>query len=152
MRASWGASLTYRTHVRYNECMVQVQLGYAADRQGAGVAYARLSTRTGERLVRAAFRAQRFTGLEDREVSYAAIAAIATLLREHKMDRITFLVPDQRLIDDREKHRDLPPPLVLPYVRLGCALNRLKECELRFGADPDLDQRACAEVALHTAA
>jgi hypothetical protein len=37
-------------------------------------------------------------------------------------------------------------------VRLGCVLNRLKQCELRFGADPHLDQRASAEVALHTAA
>lgn len=132
--------------------MVQVQLGYSADRNGAGVVYARLSARTGERLVRAAFRAQRFDALGDREVSYAAIAAIATVLREHKIDRVSFFVPDPRVIEDREQHRELPPPLVLPYVRLGCALNRLKQCELHFGADPDLDQRALAEVTLHTAA
>ena len=132
--------------------MVQVQVGYAADRQGAGVVYARLSARTGVRLVRAAFRAQRYSALDDREVSYAALSAIATVLREHKIDRVAFFVPDQRLIDDRQQQRELPPPLVLPYVRLGCALNRLKQCELHFGADPDLDQRALAEVTLHTAA
>ena len=132
--------------------MVQVQLGYAADRHGIGVVYARLTSSVGERLVRAAFRAQRYSGLDDREVSYAALTAIATLLREHKIDRVAFLVPDAALVADRERHRDLPPPLVLPYVRLGCALNRLKKFTLAFHADPDLSQRARSEVALNEAA
>ena len=132
--------------------MVQVQLGYAADRHGAGVVYARLTSRTGERLVRAAFRSKRFTGLDDREVSYAALAAVASMLHKHKFDRVAFLVPDAALVADRELHREVPPPLVLPYVRLGCELNKLKTCTIGVNSDPDLTQRAVAEVAINEAA
>lgn len=136
--------------------MVQVQLGYAADRVGNGVAYARLSSRTGERLVRAAFRVPVLRAQDDtvvaRLVSYAALTAIAALLSERGIDRASFLVPDRTLVSDRNEHRDVPPPIVLPYVRLGCALNRFKTYTLDVGDDPDLAQRARAEVALNHAA
>lgn len=132
--------------------MVQAQIGYAADHLGNGVAYARLTSRTGERLVRVAFRVQRFTGLKDREVGYGALAAVATLLGEHGIDRVRFHVPDEELIADVSQHRAVPPPIILPYVRLGCALNRMKEFALSHGTDPDLSQRALAEVTFNTAA
>lgn len=132
--------------------MVQVQLGYAADEVGKGVAYARLASRTGERLVRAAFRVQRFAGLDGREVAYAALTAIASMLSERGVERAVFSVPDAALVADRSEHRDVPPPIVLPYVRLGCALNRFKAFALAVGVDPDLTQRAIAEVALTPAA
>jgi hypothetical protein len=132
--------------------MVQVQLGYAADEVGNGVAYARLSSRSGERLVRAAFRAQRFSGLDGREVAYAALSAIALMLSERGVERPRFLVPDAALVADRNEHRDVPLPIVLPYVRLGCILNRFKAFALEYGSDPDLTQRAVAEVALTPAA
>lgn len=137
--------------------MVQVQLGYAADGVGNGVAYARLCSRTGERLVRAAFRVPTLRQAQDesirqRLVGYGALSAIATLLAEHGIDRVAFLVPDETLVRDRNEHRDVPPPIVLPYVRLGCALNRLKAYTLGSGDDPDLVQRARAEVALNHAA
>ncbi len=138
--------------------MVQVQLGYAADGVGNGVAYARLSSRTGERLVRAAFRVPlalrqaQDDSVWDRRVSYAAVAAIATLLSDRGIDRVSFLVPDANLVSDRNEHRDVPPPIVLPYVRLGCALNRFKSYALAFGDDPDLVHRARAEVVLNPAA
>ncbi len=137
--------------------MVQVQLGYAADKVGNGVAYARLCSRTGERLVRAAFRVQLLQAAQDdtvvaRLISYAALAAVATLLSERNIDRAAFLVPDEALVRDRNEHRDVPSPIVLPYVRLGCALNRFKGYTLELGNDPDLAQRARAEVALNHAA
>src|SRR5271166_1135937 len=129
--------------------MVQAQIGYAADELGRGIAYTRLTSRTGERLVRVAFRVQRFTGLDGREVGYAAVCAVATLLHDHGLDKVRFLIPDNQLITDITERRDVPPPMVLPYVRLGCALNRLKEYALCPGSDPDLSQRALAEVTLH---
>jgi hypothetical protein len=125
--------------------MVQAQLGYAADRLGHGIAYARLTTRAGERLVRVAFRVQRYEGLGGREVAYGALTAVAAMLKERGLERIAFTLPDPELIADRKEHRDLPTPLVLPYVRLGCALNRFAECDLRVGEDPDLEGRARAE-------
>ncbi len=132
--------------------MVQTQLGYAADRLGAGVAYARLTTRTGERLVRVAFRVQRFEGLSGREIGYAALTAVATMLRERGIERASFGLADPDLVADCNAHRDVPPPLVLPYVRLRCALNRFAAYILNAGGDPDLEARARAELVLHTAA
>ena len=132
--------------------MVQVQLGYAADRLGEGIAYARLTTRAGARLVRVAFRVQRFAGLDEREVSYAALTALAAMLCSRGVERAAFLLPDADLVSDCTTRRDVPPPLVLPYVRLRCALNRFAEYTLRAGADPDLEGRARAELLLHSAA
>ena len=132
--------------------MVQAQIGYAADEHGNGIAYTRLMSRTGERLVRVAFRVQRLAALDGREVGYGALAAVAALLHDHGVGNVRFLIPDEQLIADVTQRRDVPPPMVLPYVRLGCALNRLKAYELCAGSDPDLSQRALAEVTLHTAA
>jgi hypothetical protein len=132
--------------------MVQAQMGYAADGRGNGVAYSRLMTRTGERLVRVAFRVQRFPGLGDREVAYAAVTAVAASLKQRGLERLTFYVPDQGFVDDVNERRDVPLPIVLPYVRLKCALNRFAECAVAAGDDPDLSQRAVAEIALQTAA
>jgi hypothetical protein len=132
--------------------MIQVQLGYAADTLGDGIAYARLMTRAGERLVRVAFRVQRFPGLSEREIGYAALTAVARMVRERGLERATFLLSDPDLIADCTSHRDLPPPLVLPYVRLRCALNRFAEYQLCESGDPDLEGRARAELVLHSAA
>jgi hypothetical protein len=132
--------------------MVQVQLGYAADRLGEGISYARLTTRAGERLVRVAFRVQRFEGLSGREISYAALTGVATMLRERGLERAVFLLADADLVADCTTRRPVAPPLVLPYVRLRCALNRFAEYDLHAGEDPDLEGRARAELVLHTAA
>ena len=132
--------------------MLQAQLGYAADDGGSGIAYTRLTSRTGERLVRVAFRVQRFDGLSGREIGYAALGAVATMLRERGLERATFLLADSELVADCTGHRDVPPPLVLPYVRLRCALNRFAEYELCANNDLDLEARARAELVLHSAA
>ncbi|HTV74905.1 MAG TPA: hypothetical protein VME66_14500 [Candidatus Acidoferrales bacterium] len=132
--------------------MMQVRLGYAADARGAGIAYARLQARAGERLVRVAFRAQRYPGLDGREIGYAALTAVATMLRERGVDRAMFSLADAELVADHAERRDVPPPLVLPYVRLGCALNRFASHELQVGGELDLEARARAELAFTTAA
>ena len=132
--------------------MVQAQLGYAADGQGNGVAYARLTSRAGARLVRVAFRVERYAGLDGREVGYGALTAVAGMLAERGVDGVAFYIPSDDLVADRRQHRQVPPPIVLPYVRLGCVLNRFKHHDVRSGEDPDLTQRALAEVTLRTAA
>ena len=144
--------LTIRTYVRYHKDMVQVQLGYAADDRGSGIAYARLTTPAGARLVRVAFRLQRFEGLSGREIGYAALTAVATMLYERGLERAAFRLSDADLIADCTAHRNVPPPLVLPYVRLRCALNRFAEYALHAGEDQDLEARARAELLLHSAA
>lgn len=129
--------------------MVAVHVGYAAGHQGRGVAYARLITASGERLVRAAFHVRRLPGLDEREVGYAALTAIVAMLVKRGIDRVALYIADDVLVEDHNARRRVPPPLVLPYVRLGCALNRLRENRLLAGADADLTARAAAEVALH---
>ncbi|HTU70010.1 MAG TPA: hypothetical protein VMF11_06780 [Candidatus Baltobacteraceae bacterium] len=132
--------------------MVQAQLGYAADGLGEGIAYARLTTRAGERLVRVAFRVPRRCGRDDRVIAYAALTAIASMLREHGLERASFALPDAELVADCHDRREVPPPLVIPYVRLRCALNRFAGYELRVAEDLDLEGRARAELVLHPAA
>jgi hypothetical protein len=129
--------------------MVAVQIGYAADPQGNGVAYARLVSSTGERLVRAPFRVRRFSGLGAREISYGALGAVAAILADRGVMHVEFRVPDAELVADRLERRPLPAPLVLPYVRLGCVLNRFKRYSVEHVEDPDLTSRASAEVALN---
>jgi hypothetical protein len=102
--------------------------------------------------VRVAFRVQRFEGLGGREIGYAALTAVAIMLRERGIERASFGLADADLVADCNSHRDVPPPLVLPYVRLRCALNRFAAYILNVGGDPDLEARARAELVLHTAA
>jgi hypothetical protein len=132
--------------------MVQAQLGFASDSSGNGIAYARLTTRTGERLVRAAFRVKRFPGLGEREVGYAALDAVAQMLAERHVRNVRFRLADADLLRDLNERREVPPPLVLPYVRLGCALNRFDAAVVEAGEDADLDARARAELFIDSAA
>jgi len=127
--------------------VIEAPLGFAATRGGNGVAYARLRSAGSERLIRVPFQVQRCAGLEEREVGYAALDAVASHLRERGVRRVRFLVADGQLVDDVRLRREVPPPIVLPYVRLGCTLNRFERCELRrSGGDADLTRRAQAEL------
>lgn len=139
-------------HTRSLDSAVDVSIGFAADERGAGVAYARVRSASGENVVRKSFRVRRSGGLEGREIGYAAVAAVAGALREWGARRVRFLLDDARLVDDVVAHRDVPDAIVLPYVRLRCALNQFDDFRLQVAADSDLSQRARAEVALHTAA
>jgi hypothetical protein len=88
----------------------------------------------------------------EREVGYAALTAVAAMLAERKITKVHFRIGDAELVRDLSKHRDVPAPLVLPYVRLGCALNRFASFVLDAGEDADLDGRARAEVFIDSAA
>jgi hypothetical protein len=135
--------------------MYEAHLGYAADPEGRGVAYARIARQGHEergRLVRMAFRVRRATGLADREVGYEAVATLVRFLTEREIRHVVLSLPDAELVADFQQHREVPAPLVLPYVRLGCALNRLSGCELKHSSEEELCSRARAEVAFHTAA
>jgi hypothetical protein len=132
---------------------VEALVGYAADSGGHGVAYVRLAAAAEEHLLRIAFKVRRGRDLDGREVGYGALAAVAGELRKRGVRRAVFGLEDTQLIEDLGAHRDLPEGLVLPYVRLRCALNQLADSSLQL--DPggaDLTQRARAEVALHVAA
>ncbi len=137
----------------HHEPPIEASIAYAADRRGEGVAYARLRSDSGSRLMRIPFRAQRFAGLASREISYAALSAVAAALLERGFSRTRFALADEALVRDINERRDVPPPLVLPYVRLGCSLNRFEEYAVTLaGEDDDLAHRARLEVALHVAA
>lgn len=138
---------------------VRATVGFAADQRGEGVAYARLARPSGAgagrgALVRVPFRLQRMPALLDREVGYAALTAVATHLKERGIERVGFVVDDARLVEDLHERRDVPQPLGLPYVRLGCALNQFREYDVAplRGDGSDLSARARAEIAMHVAA
>jgi hypothetical protein len=126
------------------------ELGYAADELGRGVAYLRLAQ--GGQIVRFDFSAPRLRALDAREVGYAALTAAAALLRKRGIVRVDFTLADEQLVDEVAQRRTVPQALVLPYVRLLCALNALDRCSLRHAATDDLTSRARADVALHAAA
>lgn len=139
--------------MRERPSAIDARLGYAADRNGRGIAYVRLGSAAGERLVRVPFRVQRFAGLDAREVGYAALTAVAALLQDRGLTDAAFHVSDEQFVGDVNEHRDVPLVLVIPYVRLGCALNRFASFRLACSPDAeDLVQRARAEVALLEAA
>jgi hypothetical protein len=106
------------------------------------------------RVLRVAFRVQRQPALLDREVGYAALAAVCQALRRGGFERVRLLIDDAQLRADVRKRESVPPALALPYVRLGCALNQFRRYEIAAmpASDADLAARARSEAALHVAA
>jgi hypothetical protein len=142
----------------YDEVMkgrlTTVAVGFAADSAGNGVAYVRLGENGAGRVLRVPFAVKRFPALLDREVGYAALAAVCAALRRRGVERVRLCLDDVRLACDLREHRDVPGALTLAYVRLRCSLNQFREYEI---ADPpesesDLTARARSEVAMHVAA
>jgi hypothetical protein len=129
---------------------LEAALGYAADDRGRGVAYARLRHPGGEHLLRIGFRL-RF-GYVAREVAYAALTAVALVLRRRRVSNVRFVLEDDRLVDDVLAHGELSTAMVLPYVRLKCALNQFETVSLSVARDLDVTQRARAEIALNSVA
>ncbi len=127
-------------------------VGYAADERGNGIAYVRAQTATGEQLARIPFRMQRRRELGGRDVGYGAVGAALHALREWGVRRIQLLLEEPELVDAIAGGRDVPPEMVLPYVRLRCALNAFDSAAVALGAQSDLTQRARAEIAMHAAA
>ncbi len=128
-------------------------VGFAADARGNGVAYVRLGD-SASRVLRIPFEVKRYPALLDREVGYAALTAVGTVLRRRGVRSLEMRIDDQRLAGDLLEHRDVPAPLTLAYVRLRCALNQLGDYGVApAGADDaDLTARARADVAMHAAA
>ena len=133
---------------------VRAAVGFAADDGGSGIAYIRLGEDAAARVLRVPFSVKRYPALIDREVGYAALAAGAAALRKHGVERVRFVVDDVRLVNDVQEHRDVPAALALAYVRLGCALNQLREYQIAESpqGESDLSARARSEVAMHIAA
>ena len=136
---------------RNRERPVEATVGSAADARGSGVAYARLARAAERHLLRVPFRVD-VCEERERAAGYAALTAVARALRARGIARVRFLVDDETLLGDLNGRTRVPDALVMPYVRLRCALNQFADA--RFGAATagDLAQRARAEVALHVAA
>jgi hypothetical protein len=134
---------------------VTASVGYAADDRGNGVAYVRMILKGGgPRVLRVAFRVQRQPALSGREVGYAALTAVCGALRRRGLDFVRLAVEDSALIAELKQRDTVPPPLAMPYVRLGCALNQFRRYEIAAmkPGDADLTARARSEAALHVAA
>lgn len=134
--------------------MIDATVGFAADEAGSGIAYVSLSSGSNRKSLRVPFTVRRYPALLEREVGYAALTAVADKVAALGCKRVAFHVPDDRVVADLEERRDVPGPLAIEYVRLGCALNRFSEYRLEAGGGDagDLTARARAEVTLHVAA
>lgn len=134
--------------------IIDATLGFAADEAGFGIAYVSLASGSNRKALRVPFTVRRYPALLEREVGYAALTAVADKVAALGCKRVKFHIPDDRVVADLQERRDVPAPLAIEYVRLGCALNRFNEYVLDAGGDDgeDLTARARAEVTLHVAA
>ena len=132
--------------------LVEAAVGHAAGEDGRGIAYARIGSGPDEFLLRLRFGVAERSALRQREAGYAAVTAVVRALRARGARRVRLRVDDAALVADLSGHRDVPPPIVLPYVRLRCALNQLDDVDLQLAADADLVHRARAEAVLNVAA
>ena len=133
---------------------VDAAAGFAADAQGNGVAYLRVTLAGTPRVLRVPFRVKRYPALLEREVGYAALTAAGIALRNRGIERVRFTIEDAHLANDLREHRDVPAALTLAYVRLRCALNQFKEYDIAVSAagESDLTVRARSDAAMHVAA
>jgi hypothetical protein len=131
---------------------MRAAVGYAADGRGEGVAYVRVFADRTPRVLRVPFSAQRYPGLQGREIGYAALHAVAQAVHRRGLRRVHFEVDDDSLRRDLAERRELPAALTVPYVRLRCALNAFERYGVGCTADGDLAARARSEIAMHAAA
>jgi hypothetical protein len=125
-------------------------VGYAADRQGRGIAYARVSGAQAEGLVRVTFRVP--PPLSEAGLGYAALTALTKMFVRRGIEEAAFVLGDAAFAQQVATGCGINEVLALPYVRLRCALNALVKFSVRAGATDDLTQRARAEAALTLAA
>lgn len=131
---------------------VEATVGYAADQRGMGVAYARLSLGRSQRLLRVGFRVALPAPFSERAAGYAAVTAVTRILCKRGFREVRFVLADEDFVEEIATGRDVAQTLVIPYVRLRCALNTLLKFGVRASPTDDLTQRARAEVALNVAA
>jgi hypothetical protein len=136
--------------------VVRATIGFAADEGGDGIAYVLLGAAgSGGAVVRVPFRCRPVGPLRGRDVSYAALLAVAEETRGRGVRRVVFAIEDERLVRELDERLPVPGPLAMPYVSLRCALNRFSEATVVVAGEAaarDLAGRARAEVSLHVAA
>jgi hypothetical protein len=133
----------------------RIDVGFAADALGNGIACAQLVEGGRERELRVPFRLRRMPALLGRDVAYAALTAVADEARRQGVAEAEFVVADERLELDLELRRSLPGALSLPYVRLRCALNRFRSACVHFRDGSEtagLTESARCEIGLLAAA
>lgn len=128
---------------------VKVEVGFGAGSGGRGIAYARIHGSAADHLLRVAFKVPR--QFADAEAAYAAITAVARVLRKRRIKAVRLSIEDGGLVDGLNGG-EISPAMVLPYVRLKCALNGFDDVKVSATQPNDLAQRARAEVALLPAA
>ncbi len=128
---------------------VDVEVGFGAGHGGRGIAYARIHGSGADHLLRVGFRLPR--EYADGEVGYAALTAVTIALRKRRLKNVCLLVDDGELVEGLSGG-EIAPAMVLPYVRLKCALNGFDDVRVSATVSSDLAQRARAEVALLPAA
>ncbi len=143
------------TNIRRARPAADVAVGFAADAQGKGIAYAAISTGSSAGTVRLTFSAPPLAGLDGREQGYAAIAAVAAHLKVRGFVRVRLRVSDARVVSELAGAGSPPKALAMAFVKIRCALHGLGAARLEV-ADPvavdDLTARAQAEVSLNVAA
>jgi hypothetical protein len=131
---------------------VKAILGFASDESGRGIAYLRMRRGSKERVLRRTFRFETHPEFVEREAGYAAMEAVLPLVRKHAR-RVDIELDDVELFADLTQHREIPVALMLPHVRVRCALNVFESWTLGIGVEArDLTARSRAEISLPTAA
>jgi hypothetical protein len=139
------------------EMALRVTIGFAFGDREEGVAYARvLGSREPEHVQRITVPFRPQPALLGRDGAYAVLLAVAAELRKQGVrDTVQFEIADEALVRDLADRRPVPAPLAMPYVLLGCALNRFKSASVRLGDAPacrDLTARARADISINVAA
>jgi hypothetical protein len=130
----------------------EVAIGYAVGAAGGGVAYASFERAGASDVLRLPFRVRQIAPSTERAAGYAALVAVARAMHRLGVSCVRFVLADEEFVHEVASRSEVPDNLVLPYVRLRCALNALGGFEIAAGPTDDLMQRARAEVALNQAA
>lgn len=140
---------------RLSRPAADIAVGYAADAQGHGIAYAAIATGTSRGTLRVPFTAKPLPALEGRDVGYAAVAALGSQLKRRGFGHVRIRLSDEAVVADLSGGGSPPKALAMAYVTTRCLLHGLGAVRLET-ADPietrDLTSRALAEVTLHVAA
>lgn len=132
-----------------------ISVGFAAGERG-GVAYAALGAGPNDdSIVRVTFACRPAPALHGRDVAYAALNAVAGTLLARGLQDVELCTEDGSVPLDLTVRRALPAALTLPYVTLGCTLNRFASATITTVANSlsrELTARARAEASLDVAA
>ncbi len=134
---------------------LRATIGFAFGDGDEGVAYVLLRGPGVERVSRITVPLRMRPALAGRDGGYAALLAVARAVRAQNVRRVIFEIADEHLVNDLAEHGPVPAALAMPYVLLGCALNRFESVAVQIADDSacrDLTARAKADVSLHVAA